>query len=109
MRIEGWEYAPVLEFDPFFPATATAKPDAREFIVDDIKKSRHYENKVEPLALGGDDKAVRVLVMLHPRPADQLHARGRHDAIRDLAVHVELRRLGQGEAYPGDAPRARCR
>ena len=48
VRIEGWEYAPVLEFDPFFPATATAKPDAREFIVDDIKKSRHYENKVEP-------------------------------------------------------------
>jgi hypothetical protein len=64
VRIEGWEYAPVLEFDPFLPATATAKPDAREFIVDDIKRARHYENKVEPLALGGDDKAVRVLVML---------------------------------------------
>ena len=64
VRIEGWEYAPVLEFDPFFPATATAKPDAREFIIDDIKKSRHYENKVEQLALGGDDKAIRVLVML---------------------------------------------
>lgn len=65
LRIEGWEYAPVLEFDPFFPATTTVKDEAvRKFIVDHIKKSRHYENKVVPLCLGGDEKCVRVLMML---------------------------------------------
>ena len=64
VRIEGWEYAPVLEFAPFFPPAATTEPETREFIVDDIGKSRHYENKVVPLAMGGREKAVRVLVML---------------------------------------------
>jgi hypothetical protein len=53
-----------LEFDPFFPPNATADDDTREFITDHIKKSRHYENKVVPLYMGGDKKAVRVLVML---------------------------------------------
>lgn len=65
VRIEGWEYAPVLEFDPFFPPTATvADEDARNQIIDHIRKSPQYENKVEPLYLGGDDKAVRILMML---------------------------------------------
>jgi len=64
VRIEGWHYPPVLEFDPFFPPTATCPDDTREFIADDIKKSRHYENKVVPLEMGGDKKVVRVLVML---------------------------------------------
>ncbi len=64
VRIEGWTYAPVLEFDPFFPADATTEQGVRKFIVDDIKKSRHYENKVVPLYLGGGKKTVRVLVML---------------------------------------------
>jgi len=65
VRIEGWEYAPVLEFDPFFPPTATvADEDVRSQIIDHIRKSPQYENKVEPLYLGGDDKAVRVLMML---------------------------------------------
>lgn len=63
-RIEGWHYPPVLEFDPFFAPDAPVADDARGFIIDDIRKSRHYENKVEPLALGGDEQAVRVLVML---------------------------------------------
>ncbi len=63
-RIEGWHYPPVLEFDPFFPPTATTETDVREFITDDIGKARHYENKVVPLYMGGDKKAVRVLVML---------------------------------------------
>lgn len=63
-RIEGWEFAPVLEFDPFIAADAQPEEDAREYIVDDIKKSKHYENKVMPLSLAGDDKAVRILVML---------------------------------------------
>ena len=64
VRIEGFFYAPVLEFDPFFESDATTTEEAREYIVDHIKKSRHYENKVEPLYLGGNKKAVRVLVML---------------------------------------------
>lgn len=64
VRIEGWYYTAVLEFDPFFPPTATTDEETEEFIVGDIKKSPHYENKVVPLCLGGDKKAVRVLVML---------------------------------------------
>lgn len=65
IRIEGFTYPPVLEFDPFFPPTATVKDEEnRQFVLDDIKNQRHYENKVETLHLGGDDKAIRVLAML---------------------------------------------
>ena len=64
LRLEGWTYAPILEFDPFFPPDAQAPEEARTAIVDHIAQSRHYENKVVPLYLGGDDAAVRVLVML---------------------------------------------
>lgn len=64
-RIEGFTYPPVLEFDPFFPPTATVEDEeSREFVLNDIKNQRHYENKVETLCLGGDDKAIRILVML---------------------------------------------
>jgi hypothetical protein len=63
-RIEGFQYAPVNEFDPFVSADASPEDEARDFIVADIKKSPHYENKVEPLWLAGDKKTVRVLVML---------------------------------------------
>ena len=64
VRIEGWHYAPVLEFDPFFAADASTGDEPRQFIADHVKKSRHYENKVVPLYMGGDKKVVRVLVML---------------------------------------------
>ncbi len=64
IRLEGWYYTPVLEFDPVFPPTATTDDETAEVIVDHIKKSKHYENKVEPLYLGGNKKAVRILVML---------------------------------------------
>jgi hypothetical protein len=64
LRVEGWHYAPVLEFDPFFPPDATTDQATRKRITDQITKSRHYENKVVPLYMGGDKKAVRVLVML---------------------------------------------
>jgi hypothetical protein len=64
LRVEGWSYAPVLEFDPFFPARSTVDPQVRQIIDDDIEKSPHYENRVEALAMGGDEKVVRVLVML---------------------------------------------
>jgi hypothetical protein len=63
-RVEGFQYVPVNEFDPFFPPDAAVEAEARRFVVADIGKSPHYENKVEPLYLGGDEKAVRVLVML---------------------------------------------
>jgi len=66
VRIEGFDYAPVLEFDPFFPPDATVDDETRDWVFDDVKKSKHYENKVVPLYIGGDKekKACRVLVML---------------------------------------------
>ncbi len=64
LRIEGWQYAPVKEFDPVFAPTATTDEETRRAIADDIAQSKHYENKVVPLAMGGDSDAVRVLVML---------------------------------------------
>ena len=64
VRIEGWYYTPVLEFDPVFPPTATTDEETAETISDHVKKSPHYENKVVPLYLGGDKKAIRILVML---------------------------------------------
>ena len=60
VRIEGWEYAPVLEFDPFFPPASTVNEETRDFVLEHIRKSQHYENKVEPLYAGGDKKAVRI-------------------------------------------------
>lgn len=64
-RIEGWTYAPVLEFDPFIPPTAKVEDEEdRAWIEKDIRNSRHYENKVVPLAMAGDDKVIRVLMML---------------------------------------------
>jgi hypothetical protein len=63
-RIEGFQFVPVREFDSFFPQDASTDDETRDFILDDIKKSPQYENKVVPLYLGGDKKAVRVLIML---------------------------------------------
>jgi hypothetical protein len=64
VRIEGFQFAPVREFDPFLSPDATPEDDAREFILGDIRASRHYENKVEPLYLAGDKQTVRILVQL---------------------------------------------
>ncbi len=67
VRIEGFVFAPVLEFDPFYPGSATTDEETRDFIADDIKKSPAYENKVVPLYVGGgkaEKDPVRVLVML---------------------------------------------
>ncbi|MGQ9576455.1 MAG: hypothetical protein ACUVUC_14175 [Thermoguttaceae bacterium] len=67
LRIEGFVFAPVLEFDPFLPGDAAVDEEARQFIVGEIAKSRYYENKVVPLYLGqgkGEHQPVRVLVML---------------------------------------------
>jgi len=64
MRIDGFDFAPVLEFDPFFRGDSRVDEDARAWVEEDVRASRHYENRVEPLYFGGDDKTIRVLVML---------------------------------------------
>ncbi len=64
VRIEGFTFPPVRQFEPFFPGTATTDDETRELITADIKKSPHYENKVAPLYVGGNKDAVRVLLML---------------------------------------------
>jgi hypothetical protein len=65
VRVEGFGYPPVNEFDPFLPPDAKPPDDeTRAAIVQDIARSRYYENKVAPLFLAGDDKQVRLLVQL---------------------------------------------
>jgi hypothetical protein len=65
VRVEGFRYPPITEFDPFLPPDAKAPDDqTRDFIIQHIAKSRHYENKVVPLFLAGDDKQVRILMQL---------------------------------------------
>jgi hypothetical protein len=65
VRVEGFHYPPVQEFDPFFPAAGKDPgEDSRKLILNDIAKGRHYENRVVPLALAGDGKNVRILMQL---------------------------------------------
>jgi hypothetical protein len=84
-RFEGWRYAPVLDFEEFFPPDAdvlcdqdtdgkkeTVKDEeSRKWVDKTIRESKHYENKVIPLYLGGSykkgqvrPKQIRALVML---------------------------------------------
>lgn len=64
-RLEGFTYPPVAEFDPFLdPNAKPPEDDDRDAILKDIKLSRHYENKVVPLALAGDAKMARVFMQL---------------------------------------------
>jgi hypothetical protein len=64
VRVEGFHYPPVLDFDPFLAPTADAPEEAREKIAKHIAQSQHYENEVAPLYMAGDAKQVRVLVQL---------------------------------------------
>ncbi len=64
LRVEGFTFPPVKDFDPFLSPEDAVDRRTRRTIVEKIKKSRHYENKVEPLYLAGDEKTVRALVML---------------------------------------------
>lgn len=65
VRVEGFHYPPINEFDPFLAADAKPPDDeTRDWILKDVAKARHYENKVSPLFLAGDDKQVRLLVQL---------------------------------------------
>ena len=85
-RFEGWRYAPVLDFEAFFPPDAQVLRDKEEdgvqkekvedteslqYVDKQIRESKHYENKVIPLYFGGSykkgqvrPKQIRVLVML---------------------------------------------
>ncbi len=64
VRIEGFQFVPVKEFDPFLPPDGPIDEEARQFVLKDIEQSKHYENKVVPLYLTGDKKVIRALVML---------------------------------------------
>jgi hypothetical protein len=65
VRVEGFHYPPINEFDPFLPSNSKElDEETLDWIKNDIAKSRHYENKVSPLFLAGDDKQVRLLVQL---------------------------------------------
>lgn len=66
LRVEGFRYPPILEFDPFLPPSAAApEEDTADWIIKDIAKSPHYENKVKPLYLAATDKKqVRILMQL---------------------------------------------
>lgn len=66
VRIEGFDYPPVLEFDPFLSHNTPVDEETRDWVFNDIRNSRHYENKVVPLHMASDGKnaTVRVLVML---------------------------------------------
>jgi hypothetical protein len=65
VRVEGFHYPPILEFDrPLPPNGPTPEEEVRDAILKDIGRARHFENKVTPLFLAGDDKQVRVLMQL---------------------------------------------
>jgi hypothetical protein len=64
VRVKGFHYPSLQEFDPFLSGRDQAPEEARDWIIQDIARSRHYENKVTPLYLAGDEKQVRVLVQL---------------------------------------------
>ena len=64
VRIEGFDFPPVLEFDPFFSTTDVPDAAACDWIRQDIAQSRHYENKVAPLFFAGKGEHIRVFVQL---------------------------------------------
>lgn len=64
VRVEGFSYPPVLDFDEFWSADATVEPDARDAVAEILGAEKHYENRVEPLFWAGDAEHVRVFVQL---------------------------------------------
>jgi len=64
IRIEGFGFPPVREFDPFIALPDQSPAAARRWITADIAKSTYYENKVTPLSFAGNDKQIRLLVQL---------------------------------------------
>jgi hypothetical protein len=65
VRVEGFRYPPIAEFDPFLPPDASPPDEeTREWIVKHIGRSPQYENRVAPLFLAGGEKQVRILLQL---------------------------------------------
>ena len=64
VRIEGFTFVPVLEFDAWMAPDARPTPEVWEKVRADIAGSRHYENKVVPLFQAGDEKKIRVFMQL---------------------------------------------
>jgi hypothetical protein len=65
VRVEGFHYPPVVEFDPFLSADAKEpEREARAAVLQAVAALRTHENKVAALYLAGDDKQVRVLMQL---------------------------------------------
>ena len=58
LRIDGYDYPPVLEFDPFISGMSATAPAIRRWVANDIVRARHYENIVRPLTVGDDRKSV---------------------------------------------------
>lgn len=65
-RLEGYHWSPFEEFDdPDDPAfQSPPEPEIEQSLRKRIAASRHYENKVTPLAFAGDKQHVRVLMQL---------------------------------------------
>ncbi len=66
IRVEGFRYPPLREFDPFLSSDARSPDDeTRDEIGREIATARHYENKVAPLYWASNgEKQVRILVQL---------------------------------------------
>ncbi len=64
IRIDGFDFPPMLEFDPFIGIDQRPKDEDAKVVTDDIAKSPHFENKVQPLHIAGNGEHVRVLVQL---------------------------------------------
>lgn len=65
IRIEGFHYPPIAEFDPVWPSSAPPPPkDVGDWIRKDVANAKHYENKVTPLFMAGDRKHVRLFMQL---------------------------------------------
>ena len=64
VRIEGFTFAPVNEHDPFLKIEKQPDAETAKWISDDIRQGRYFENKIETLYQAGDDKAVRLLMLM---------------------------------------------
>lgn len=64
VRIEGFEFPPLEEFDEFWTVGKQPADAAVERVRELIAQSRHFENRVTPLFFAGDRNRIRVLVQL---------------------------------------------
>ena len=111
IRVEGFRYPPINEFDPFL-ARRCQGPRGRDARLDrqayrQVAALREQGRSALP---GRGREASADPGPARPRQADQLRRRlrrsGGHGAARGLAVHQQLRRLGEGpqDRSPGPDP-----